>query len=100
MESFFDMLKTGMLCMTLLGIAWMVSLSLPKSRLRAVLSEITSWAFLLFCGVYAISPIDILPEAVLGPFGFFDDLGAVYLGYQSFQSAMQARRERPLDYFD
>lgn len=88
------MLQTLMFCLTLLGIAWVVALSLPKSRLRTVLTEITSWAFLVFCAFYAVSPIDILPEAALGPFGFFDDLGAVFLGYQSFQSAMQARRER------
>lgn len=94
MESFFQMLQTLMFCLTLLGIAWVVALSLPKSRLRAVLTEITSWAFLLFCGFYAVSPIDILPEAALGPFGFVDDLGAVFLGYQSFKSAMGAREER------
>jgi len=98
--SFFEMLKVMVMCMTVLGIAWVVALSLPKSRLRTVLTEICSWAFLVFCGVYAVSPIDILPEAALGPFGFFDDLGAVFLGYQSFQSAMKARRERQLDYFD
>ena len=100
MASFFDMLKTLMMCMTMLGIAWVVALSLPKSRLRTVLTEICSWAFLLFCTFYTISPLDIIPEAALGPVGLVDDIGAVFLGYQSFLSAMKARRERQLDYFD
>lgn len=94
MESFFQMLQTLMFCLTLLGIAWVVALSLPKSRLRTVLTEITSWAFLLFTILYCASPLDLVPEAALGPFGLLDDAGAVFLGYQSFQSAMQARRER------
>lgn len=98
MASFFDMLKMMMMCGTLLGIAAVVALSLPKSRLRTVLTEVCSWAFMVFCGFYAVSPIDILPEAVLGPFGYFDDLGAVYLGYQSLQSALASRRERQLDF--
>lgn len=100
MASFFDMLKTMMMCMTLLGIAWVVALSLPKSRMRTVLTEICSWAFLVFCAVYTVSPIDIIPEAALGPVGLVDDLGSVYLGYQAYRSAMAARRERQLDYFD
>ena len=100
MSNFFEVIKLLIFCGTLLAIAFMTALSLPKSRFRTVLTEICSWAFLLFCGIYAISPIDILPEAALGPFGLFDDLGAVFLGYQSFQSAMRARRERQLDYFD
>ncbi|HVX09878.1 MAG TPA: YkvA family protein [Pirellulales bacterium] len=94
MESFFDMLKTLMTCLTVLGIAWVVALSLPKSKARAVINEVVSWAFLAFCAFYAISPIDVLPEAVLGPFGFIDDLGSVFLGYQGFKSAMSAREER------
>lgn len=27
--------------------------------------------------VYLVSPIDVLPEVLLGPFGFLDDAGAV-----------------------
>jgi uncharacterized membrane protein YkvA (DUF1232 family) len=68
--------------------------------LRTVLSEICSWAFLALCTFYAVSPIDVVPEALFGPFGFVDDLGAIFLGYQSLKSALQARRERKLDYFD
>lgn len=33
--------------------------------------------------LYVISPIDLLPEAVLGPFGFIDDI-LVVLGVSSF----------------
>ncbi|HVX12074.1 MAG TPA: YkvA family protein [Pirellulales bacterium] len=94
MASFFQMLSVLMMCCTLLGIAWVVALSLPKSRLRTLLSEILSWAFVVGCALFVVSPVDLAPEAFLGPFGFVDDAGAVFLGYQSFKSAMQLRRER------
>ncbi len=27
--------------------------------------------------IYLISPIDFIPEAIFGPFGFFDDIGCL-----------------------
>jgi len=35
--------------------------------------------YILLLAVYALSPFDILPEAILGPFGLFDD-GIVVAG--------------------
>jgi uncharacterized membrane protein YkvA (DUF1232 family) len=41
----------------------------------------TSWEKLtvILAGIYVISPIDIMPEAILGPLGLVDDLGALVL---------------------
>lgn len=90
----FGFLNTALLCATILGITFMVALSMPQSRMRAVVVEICSWAAVVFCGIYALSPLDIVPEALLGPFGLVDDLGALFLGWQAFKGAKQARTER------
>ncbi|MNL72773.1 hypothetical protein D3C87_1981360 [compost metagenome] len=48
--------------------------------------------------VYAISPIDLIPELVLGPLGFADDLGVwtilgllVVREHHRWQTGLQAR---------
>jgi len=94
MESIAQIVSTFVFCGTVLAIAAVVALSLPKSRLRAVLTEFCGWAFMALCAVWAISPVDLFPEAALGPFGLVDDLGAVFLGWQSSKAAMKARQER------
>ncbi|HKP06737.1 MAG TPA: YkvA family protein [Microbacterium sp.] len=35
----------------------------------------TTWIAATAAVVYAVSPIDLIPELVLGPLGFTDDLG-------------------------
>jgi uncharacterized membrane protein YkvA (DUF1232 family) len=48
---------------------------------------------------YIISPIDLLPEAFLGPIGGIDDLivlvGSIYLSQMLRQRRERARRRRP-----
>jgi uncharacterized membrane protein YkvA (DUF1232 family) len=41
------------------------------------------------CIIYVISPIDLLPEAFLGPFGLVDDLGALFLAFNAVKKAIQ-----------
>lgn len=42
--------------------------------------------------VYLISPVDAVPEAVVGPFGLFDDAGVVTLGAWYVYHLIKARR--------
>ena len=86
-----EMIKLMMLCGTVVVIAFVVLLAMPKSELRSVLMPIVGWAMAIFCGFYAISPIDIMPEALLGPFGLIDDIGAVIVGISSAKAAMKAK---------
>lgn len=81
------------LCGTATVIAFLVLLAMPKSELRSVLMPIIGWAMAIFCGIYAISPVDIVPEAVLGPFGLVDDIGAVIAGISAAKAAMNAGKE-------
>ena len=89
----FEMMKLMMLCGTVVVIAFVVLLAMPKSELRSVLMPFVGWAMAIFCGFYAISPIDVMPEAVLGPFGLIDDIGAVVVGINAAKMAMKAKDE-------
>ncbi|MBX9653773.1 DUF1232 domain-containing protein [bacterium] len=55
-----------------------------------MLVQIVGWLFAAFCGVYLVSPIDVLPEALVGPFGLVDDLGALVAGVLSARAAWKA----------
>lgn len=42
------------------------------------------------CVLYVVSPIDLLPEAVLGPFGLPDDVAAVVIGLRALRGRRAA----------
>jgi uncharacterized membrane protein YkvA (DUF1232 family) len=98
MSEFFGFLRMGLLCGTLFSLASVVALSLPKSKFRTVLSEFLGYGMVVLCGLYVISPVDCIPEAIFGPFGYIDDVGAMCGGYMAFQSAMKARKERQVEF--
>lgn len=74
-----------MVCMTVFGLAFMVVLAMPQSRMRDVMKKVL---FAMACVVYILSPIDFMPEALLGPFGLIDDAGALVAGVASLRSAI------------
>ena len=80
-------------CGTILAVTFAVLLSLPESKMRDFLMPIIGWIVAIFCGIYCISPIDIVPEAVLGPFGLIDDLGALVTGIAAARMAMKKTKE-------
>lgn len=41
----------------------------------------------VLCVIYIISPIDLMPEAFLGPFGLGDDLVAFFLAIRNFKAS-------------
>ena len=93
MSSILGTIQMLFLCGTILVIAFGILLSMPHSQLRAFLLPIVGWAVAIFCGIYCISPVDILPEAFLGPFGLVDDVGAVVAGIAAARAAMKAGKE-------
>ncbi len=92
-ETISGVIRLLILCGTMLGLSSVVLLAMPKCRLRAVLMQVVGWAVVVFCVIYGISPFDIAPEAVLGPFGLIDDLGAVAVAIGAGSAALQAGRE-------
>ena len=94
MSSFFGTIQLMLFCGTLLAVAFGVLLSMPNSKLREFLMPIVGWSVAIFCGIYCISPIDIVPEALLGPFGLIDDIGAVVGGIAAARAAIAATKDR------
>ena len=43
------------------------------TRLFEPKTGVNRWLTIIGCFIYIISPIDLMPEAVLGPFGLGDD---------------------------
>lgn len=84
-------------CGCLIVMTFMILLALPQCRLRQLLMPFVAWGFVALCVAYAISPVDILPEIVLGPFGLVDDLGAVVAGVGTAISTVQARKRNAHD---
>lgn len=94
------LLEVMVIVAALVVITFMVLLSLPQCRLRDMLMPFVAWGFVALCAAYAISPVDILPEVVLGPFGLFDDLGAVVAGVGTAMSTIRARRQKQAQFQD
>ena len=85
--------KWLMLCGTSIVIAFGVLLAMPKSELRSFLMPIVGWTFAIFAGGYCLSPVDVVPELVAGPFGLIDDVGMAIAGFAAAKAAMKAKDE-------
>lgn len=94
MSHIFSLMHTVIFCGTILGIVFVVLLSLPQCKLRAIVLPAAGWCVAVFCAIYALSPIDIIPEGLLGPFGLVDDVGAVVGGIMAARAAMKASKEK------
>lgn len=50
------------------------------------MNNLKKWAVIIACVLYVLSPIDLLPEAILGPFGLPDDLVAIFIAIRALFS--------------
>lgn len=88
MQSLFDTIEMMLTCGTILAVSFFVLLSIPQCKLREFLLPVVGWCVAIFCGIYCISPVDLLPEVVLGPFGYLEDIGAAVTGIAAARMAM------------
>ena len=80
-------------CGTVLIVAFMILLSMPKSMLRSVLLETAGWLLAALAALYVVCPIDFIPDFI--PFvGWIDDLGAIVAGIASAIAALRAKNDR------
>jgi uncharacterized membrane protein YkvA (DUF1232 family) len=80
-------------CGTLLILAFLILLAMPKSMLRGVLLEILGWLGAVLAGLYVVSPIDVIPDFI-PVLSWIDDGGAIVGGIASAVTALSARRDR------
>lgn len=97
MVEFLSLLKLILGLGTLLILALLLMFSLPQSQLPKVCGQASKWLLAALCAIYVVSPVDFLPEAMLGPFGVFDDLAAVVIGVKAGIAAWQARQQPSAD---
>ncbi len=90
MSSLFGLIHLVIVCGTFLLTAFMVCLALPQSPFQNFVVKVAGWVLVALCGLYCISPIDVLPEAALGPAGLIDDVGALILAIAAARQAKQA----------
>jgi uncharacterized membrane protein YkvA (DUF1232 family) len=50
------------------------------------------WAVAIGCFCYVVSPLDAMPEIILGPFGLFDDAGVAIAGFLAARDAIRLAR--------
>ena len=81
-------------------VTFMILLALPHCKLRAMLMPFVAWGFVVLCAAYAISPVDALPEIILGPFGLIDDFAAVVMGVGTAMATMNAQKEKKAGSYD
>jgi uncharacterized membrane protein YkvA (DUF1232 family) len=95
----FELIKLFMIGGFALAMTFLILLALPKSRLREFLLPFAKLAFVVLCGIYAISPLDLVPEMLFGPIGLLDDAVAVGAGILTAASAVQGFKApaRPRD---
>lgn len=77
-----------------LALASLILLALPHCKLRDMLMPFVAWGFVALCAAYTLSPVDVLPEIVLGPFGLLDDAGAVIAGVATAMATIRAKKQK------
>ncbi len=66
----------------------------PRDPRRGVWGIPYGW-WIVICMVYVISPLDLMPELLLGPLGIPDDIGMFGFGVYNFVQWIRARRLKP-----
>ncbi len=85
---------------TLVVLVFLILLALPQCRLRQLVMPFVAWGFVVLCALYAVSPVDVLPEIVMGPFGLVDDAAAIIAGVGTAMATIKAQREKHPNYQD
>lgn len=85
-----ELFQTALFCITITMVTFLVFLALPQCQLRSFLKPIVGWAMAACCGLYVVSPVDIVPEVLLGPVGCIDDIAAIFAGISAAKMAMKS----------
>ncbi len=95
MGDLFATIQIMFVCFTILSLAFVVLLAMPKSKLRSYLIEVMKYIGAAILVLLVVSPIDIIPD-VLPVLGWGDDLGYIAAAIASIRSARKEHHERKL----
>jgi len=93
-QTVLELMKLLVVVSGVLALAFMILLALPQCKIREMLMPFVAWGFVALCAAYTLSPIDFVPEIVLGPIGMVDDLGAVILGVATAITTINAAKQK------
>lgn len=93
MSDVLDTIQVFFICVTVLSIAFVMLLAMPKSKLRSYLVEVMKYIGAAIFIFLVLSPIDIIPD-VLPILGWGDDLGYLAGAIASIKSARKEQLER------
>ena len=88
-----EFLRLGLICGTLLLLAFLVLLAMPASRLREIVLPIIGWAVSALSVAFIAMPIDLIPDFI-PVVGQADDLVALVIAIGSAVTAINAGKER------
>lgn len=88
-----SIINNVVMCGTLLVLAFLVLVSLPKSMLRCILLEIMGWLAVGLAALYVVCPIDIIPDFIPVA-GWIDDGAAILGGAGAAIMALSSRKDR------
>jgi uncharacterized membrane protein YkvA (DUF1232 family) len=77
----------------ILALAFLVLLAMPQSRLREIVLPFVGWAVAALSVAYIISPIDVVPDFLVG-IGWVDDLVALAVAIGSAVTAINAGKSQ------
>jgi uncharacterized membrane protein YkvA (DUF1232 family) len=88
-----EFLRLGLICGTLLLIAFLILLAMPASRLREIVLPFVGWAVSALSIAFIAMPIDLIPDFI-PVVGWADDLVALAIAIGSAVTAFNAGKER------
>ena len=88
MTNIFDVLVTLFFCMMLGGIAVIILLAIPNSRLRSCVREAAKYFVAIILAVLIVSPLDLIPMIPVDDIAYlFGSIAAVKAGSKNVSSA-------------
>lgn len=82
----FSTISILIICLTILGIAFLVLLALPSCKLRSCSRAMGKYVMPVVFALLVVSPIDIIPD-VIPVLGLGDDVAYILAAITAFRSA-------------
>ncbi|CAM6085960.1 unnamed protein product [Calypogeia fissa] len=73
-------------------------LNIDPNQAEPVLKTTRDWVMMIGAALYVLSPLDLIPEAVFGVFGFLDDAVVILIAgiwyFRKYQATQASNKKR------